>query len=751
MRYANFRLEIDADGIATVTWDMPGRSMNVFDLTVMDELGAIIDEIVGNAAITGVVIASGKETFSGGADLAMLDRMLGEFRAAVAAGQREAAMARLYAETFRLGDLFRRLETCGKPVVAAINGTCLGGAFELALACHGRIAAGSDHVRVGLPEVRVGLLPGAGGTQRVARLVTTQDALTILLKGEQLKPARAKALGLLDAVVPPGDLLAAARRWLKETPRKVAPWDEDGFKGAGPKVFSPQGFNLWPAANAHYRKETHDNYPGARALLSALFEGLQLPFDQALKVEQRYFAQVLQKNEAAAMIRSLFVSLQELNKLARRPADVPASEIGTLGILGAGFMGAGIATVAARAGIAVILLDRDAAAAAAGKAAIAVGLDKEVARGRLQGAEREAALARIATGSDMAALGDADLVIEAVFEDRAVKADVIARAFAAMRPGTILGSNTSTLPIASLAAAAPRPADVIGIHFFSPVEKMMLVEVITAPETGTRALATALDFVRRIRKTPIVVNDSRGFYTSRVVTTYIGEGHRMLAEGVPPAMIENVARLAGMPVGPLALNDEVAIDLSLRIMDATRADLGADAVPEAAYGLIRAMVHDHGRLGRKNGKGFYDYPANPAAKKRLWPGLADLHPARRDVEAIDVADLKHRFLAIMALETARCFAEGVLTDVREADVGAILGFGFPPFTGGPLSYIDFMGTGAFVARLDDLAARHGPRFAPNPLLRDLARTGETFYGRFPPGAAAGPERGQRDRAPGAGD
>ncbi len=726
----NFRLDRGADGILTVTWDMPGRSMNVFDLAAIEELEAVVTEIASDADVTGAIITSGKETFSGGADLNMLDGLLGAFHAAVARGDREAAIRRLYAEVFRLGDLFRRLETCGKPVVAAINGTCLGGAFELALACHGRIAAESDKLRVGLPEVRIGLMPGAGGTQRMARLVNTQEALTILLKGEQLKPARAKALGLLDAVVPAGDVMAAAKRWLQETPRKTAPWDEDGFAGPGPKVFSPQGFNFWPAANAHYRKETHDNYPGARALLSAVFEGLQLPFDQALRVEQRYFANVIQTDEAAAMIRSLFVSLQDLNKLARRPADVPTTALRRIGILGAGFMGAGIATVAARAGIDVVLLDRDADAASEGKARVEASLGKDVSRGRLPAADRDAALARITAGADFAALAEADLVIEAVFEDRAVKEDVIARAFAAMRPDAILGSNTSTLPITSLAGATPRPADVIGIHFFSPVEKMMLVEVIMGRETGDRALAAALDFVRLIRKTPIVVNDSRGFYTSRVVTTYVGEGHRMLAEGIPPAMIENVARLAGMPVGPLALNDEVALDLSLRIMEATRNDLGDEAVPQAAYRLIETMTSTHGRLGRKNGKGFYDYPDNPAAKKRLWPGLADLHPSRRDIDAIDVAELKQRFLAIMALETARCFEEGVLTDVREADVGSILGFGFPPFTGGTLSYIDFMGPARFVERLDRLAVAHGPRFRPNALLQDLAASGESFYGRF---------------------
>jgi len=742
----DFRLDLDPDGILTVTWDMPGRSMNVFDQAAIEELEAIVARIAEDAAVTGVIVTSGKETFSGGADLNMLDRLLAGFRAAERAGHGAAAMERLYTEIFRLGDLFRRLETCGKPVVAAINGTCLGGAFELALACHGRIAADGDAVRVGLPEVRVGLMPGAGGTQRVARLVNTQDALTILLKGEALRPARAKALGLLDAVVPAGELLDAARRWLKETPRKTAPWDEDGFKGPAAKVFSPQGFNLWPAANAHYRRETHDNYPGARALLSAVFEGLQLPFDQALRVEQRWFAQVIRTDAAAAMIRTLFVSLQELNKLVRRPAEVAPAAIGKLGIIGAGFMGAGIAAVAAQAGLDVVLLDRDEDAAARGRAAVEASLGAQVSRGRLAAPDRDAALARIAAGTDFAALAEADLVVEAVFEDRAVKEDVLARAAASMRPDAVLASNTSTLPITSLAAATPRPADVIGLHFFSPVEKMMLVEVIRGRDTGDRALATALDFVRLIRKTPIVVNDARGFYTSRVVTAYIGEGHRMLTEGVPPAMIENLARAAGMPVGPLALNDEVAIDLSLRIMDAARADLGPDAVPEAAYRLVAAMVGEHGRLGRKNGRGFYDYPAARGEKKRLWPGLATLHPPRRDVDAIDRGELKLRLLAAMALETARCLEEGVITDVREADVGSILGFGFPPFTGGTLSYIDFTGTAAFVAMLDRLAVAHGPRFLPNALLRDLARTGESFYARFAPPRAEAGEGGQGDPA-----
>src|SRR5690606_13337581 len=396
--------------------------------------------------------------------------------------------------------------------------------------------------------------------QRVARLANPQDALQMLLKGEALTPARAKAMKLVDAVVPQADLLATARQWLMTNPESVQPWDKDGFRLPGGKVYSAAGANVFPPANALYRRETYDNYPGARLILSAVFEGLQLPFDAALRVEARYFTHVLQSKEAAAMIRSLFISMQELNKLARRPATVPVAPISRIAVIGAGFMGAGIAEVAARAGIAVALLDRDQAGADKGKANIEAAYARHVSRGRMKETEKEEALARIAPGADFAALADVDLVIEAVFEDRAVKEDVIRRADAVLPKGTIFGSNTSTLPITSLAAASARPRDFIGIHFFSPVDRMMLVEIIMGKKTGEAAIARALDFVRAIRKTPIVVNDSRGFYTSRVVETYIGEGHRMLTEGVPAAMIENAGRMAGMPVGPLSLNDEVALD-----------------------------------------------------------------------------------------------------------------------------------------------------------------------------------------------
>jgi 3-hydroxyacyl-CoA dehydrogenase/enoyl-CoA hydratase/3-hydroxybutyryl-CoA epimerase len=452
--------------------------------------------------------------------------------------------------------------------------------------------------------------------------------------------------------------------------------------------------------------------------------------DTALRVESRWFAKIVRSPEAASMIRTLFVSMQDLNKGARRPAQEPASSIKKIGVIGAGFMGAGIAQVSAAAGLQVVLIDRDQETADKGKAALHKALSDRVMKGRMKGAARDELLGFITPSADYGALKDCDLVIEAVFEDRKIKADVIAKVQAVIGDKAIFASNTSTLPITSLATEFKDQPRFIGIHFFSPVDRMMLVELILGKNTGDRALAVALDYVRAIRKTPIVVNDSRGFYTSRVVGTYIREGHLMLTEGVPAAMIENVGRMAGMPVGPLSLNDEVAVDLAWKILKATEADLGASAIDQRQKTLLEDMVEKRGRFGRKNGKGFYDYPAS--GPKKLWPGLAELQPTHLDPDKIDVQELKDRLLAMQALETARCFEEKVLTDVREADVGSILGFGFAPFSGGTLSYIDMMGTKKFVALCRRLEAKFGARFAPNKLLLDLAEKNETFYQRFAP-------------------
>jgi len=729
MTYTNFTFETDADGIALVTWDMPDRSMNVITMAVMDELEKIIEAVAGDAAIKGAVITSGKDAFSGGADLSMLEGMLAVHGPAAASGDEAAAKALLDGAA-RLGNIYRRLETCGKPFVAAINGTAMGGAFELALACHARVVAEGEKTKLGLPEVKVGLLPGAGGTQRVARMIDPQSALQMLLQGQELKVAKAKALGLVNAVVPADRLVAEAKALLAAGVDPVKPWDKDKFRLPGGPVYSAAGFQLFPAANAIYRRETHDNYPAGKAILSCVYEGLQLPMDQGLRVEARYFTHLLTTPVARNMIRSLFLSLQELNKLARRPAGIAPSSITKVGILGAGFMGAGIAYVTAVAGIEVVLIDRDQESADKGKAHCDKLISGRIAKGRAKPEQRDALLSKIDATADYAALEGCDLVIEAVFEDRELKRTVTEKAEAVLAETAVFASNTSTLPITSLAEASRRPDRFIGIHFFSPVEKMMLVEIILGKNTGEEALALALDYVRAIRKTPIVVNDSRGFYTSRVVGTYIGEGHLMLAEGVPAAMIENVARMAGMPVGPLALNDEVAVDLSWKILQATKKDLGAEAIDAGEEALLEEMVVKLGRFGRKNGKGFYDYPDK--GKKHLWPGLADLVAAKQDPDAIDIGELKARLLVRQALETARCFEEGVLTDVREADIGSILGFGFAPYSGGSLSYLDTMGLEAFVALCEKLAVKYGPRFQPNKLLVEMAGKGETFYGRFAP-------------------
>ncbi len=734
MNLTQFRFDTDADGVATLTWDMPGRSMNVITEQVMDELAQVIRHVTSDESVKGCVIISGKDSFSGGADLGMLEASSHRYVETVRIKGEEIARQEFFDGTRRLSLLYRELEVSGKPWVAAINGVCLGGAFELALACHHRIASDNPKTRVGLPEIKVGLFPGAGGTQRVIRLMPTGDALQMLFKGEQLRANAAKSMGLLHEVAPVADLHDKARAWVLAGNKGIAPWDDPKFKPPSGRVYSPAGMMVWPAANAIYRRETQDNYPAAKAVLQASFEGLQLPMDLALRVESRWFAHILGTQEARAMIRSLFVSMGELNKGARRPKSVAPTKISKVGIIGAGFMGASIAYVAALNGIDVALIDQTLDGAERGKAHSHKLMSDQIAKGRAKTAERDALLAHIFPSDDYAALSDCDLVIEAVFEDRNVKAQAIAKAQAAMRPDAIFASNTSTLPISSLAKNFARPTDFIGIHFFSPVERMMLVEVIQGKETGERALATALDFVRLLRKTPIVVNDSRGFYANRCVLNYVREGHLMLMEGVPPAMVENVARMAGMPVGPLSLNDEVALDLAWKILQATKSDLGAAAVDPAQEHLLDALVNTHGRLGRKNGKGFYDYPEK--GSKRLWAGLADLQSVKLDPDSLDVSEMKQRLLVTQALEAARTVEEGVITDPREADVGSILGFGFAPYTGGTLSYIDGMGVSEFVLLSDHLAKKYGDRFKPCDLLLDMAAAKQTFYGRFTAAKAA---------------
>ena len=725
MTYTNFEIATDADGIALVTWDMPGKSMNVIDGNVMDEMDSLLAQIEGDEAIKGVVLTSGKKAFGAGADLTMLQVMLGDYKAEKAKDEQKAAQM-LFDGAYRLNKTLRRIEAGDKPWVAALNGMALGGCLEIALACHARVASDDDKTTFGLPEVKVGLLPGGGGTQRIVRLVNPQDGIQMLLQGKTHRAKKAKQLGFITEVVPAADVVETSKQMIRDGLKAEAPWDQKGFK-APINVWSPTGVQMLSAGNGILRKETYANYPNALNIMKCVYEGLLLPFDTALKVESRYFANTLTTPEAKAMIRSLFINMQELNKGARRP-DVPKSNLKKVGVIGAGFMGAGVAYVTAKAGLEVVLLDRDQDAADKGKDYSSEQMDKAIKRNRATEEKKNALLGLITATTDYSALEDCDLVIEAVFEDKGIKKIVTESAEAAIDKNAIFASNTSTIPITELSEASVRAKNFIGIHFFSPVDRMMLVEIIMGKKTGDKALAMAIDYVLAIKKTPIVVNDSRGFYVNRCVMRYLNEAWNMLTEGVPAPMVENAARMVGMPVGPLTLNDEVAIDLSQKVIKQTIADLGPDAVDPRHVKLVNTLVDDHGRIGKKAGKGFFDYPEKPA-KKKLWPELKTLYP-QLDADDIEIQDLKDRYLYTIAMEAARTFQEKVVTDIREADVGAILGFGFAPYTGGPLSFIDEVGLVNFQKRARELAKKYGDHFKPIKLINQMAKDGDTFYERF---------------------
>ena len=737
---------IDTDGIATITWDMPGRTMNVLNEGSLKAYTEILDKALKDDKVKGIILASGKDSFIAGADLEML----------LNADTTDAA--RLTEQFSQLQKLFRRQETGGKPIVAAINGTALGGGFEICLACHYRIAAANPKTKIGQPEVKLGLLPGGGGTQRIPRLIGVMNAAPILLEGKDLTVDAAKGLGLIHEVVPAGELLSRAKAWLTAAPteqvvpeyagkgakpidgRAVQPWDRKGFKTPGfpgGQVWSPPGVQTFIGGNAMIAGKTNGVYPAPKAIMSCVYEGLQLPFDSGLKVETRYFVSLLRDPVAKSMIRTLFFGLQEANKLGRRPKGVAKQEYKKIGVLGAGLMGAGIATVSLQAGLEIVLIDRDQASADKGKAHIAAELDKLVKRNRLDQAMRDGLLAKVTATADFGALKDCQLVVEAVFENREVKAEATKKAEAALPKEAVFASNTSTLPITGLAEASARPDQFIGLHFFSPVEKMPLVEIIVGKKTSPATLARAMDFVQKIRKTPIVVNDSRGFFTSRVCGAFISEGHRMLKEGIPAAMIENCARFAGMPVGPLSLNDEVAIDLSWKIADQTKRDAEAAGQKYESSGtedILELMVKKLERFGRKNGKGFYDYPAD--GKKRLWPDLQKHFPAdpkllygEGEDKRAKESEIRKRLLYVQSVDTARCLEANVLTDPQDGDVGSIMGLGFAPQTGGAISLIDQVGIKKFVAECDDFAKKYGKQFEVPKLLRDMAAKGQSFYGK----------------------
>ncbi|MGR3375640.1 3-hydroxyacyl-CoA dehydrogenase NAD-binding domain-containing protein [Salipiger abyssi] len=722
---SDFTLQTGADGVAVISWDTPGKSMNVMSLQGLLDLGALIDTALGDADIRGIVITSGKPgSFAGGMDL----NVLAEMRSA---GDDPAQG--LFDGVMRIHTLLRKIERAGmdaqgkggKPIAAALPGTALGIGLELPLACHRIFVADDAKAKIGLPEIKVGIFPGAGGTTRLIRKLGAMGAAPYLLEGKLCAPKQAKAAGLVDEVC--ADPLAAARAWVLEASEAdlVKPWDRRGYKLPGGAPYSAQGFMTFLGANAMVMGKTKGVYPAAKALLSAVYEGALVPFDTALKIEARWFTSVMLNPSSGAMIRTLFQSKQALEKGANRP-EAPDSAVQKLGILGAGMMGAGIALVAAQAGIEVVLLDRSAEAAEKGKSYSASYMDKGIARGKATAEDKAALLGRITASDDYAELQGCDLVIEAVFEDPEIKAKATREAGARIAQEAVFATNTSTLPVSDLARAFDRPQDYIGIHFFSPVEKMALVEIIKGRETGPRAVAKALDFVRQIRKTPIVVNDARFFYANRCIIPYINEGIRMVGEGVTPALIENAAKLVGMPLGPLQLVDETSIELGVKIARATRAAMG-EAYPDGAVDAVLFEMADAGRLGRKAGAGFYAYDER-GKRAGLWDGLTSQYPP--EAEQPELIDVQHRLLFIQALEAVRALEAGVLEDIREGDVGAILGWGFAPWSGGPFSWLDMLGTPYAAERCDALSEMHGARFACPALLREMAGRGESFYGRF---------------------
>jgi 3-hydroxyacyl-CoA dehydrogenase/enoyl-CoA hydratase/3-hydroxybutyryl-CoA epimerase len=722
------RYDQDADGIVTLTMDDPTASANTMNEAYRDGMKAAVDRLVADReTVTGVVVTSAKKTFFAGGNLKKM----------IEATPDDAAQ--LFAEVEAIKRDLRRLETLGKPVVAAINGAALGGGLEIALACHHRVAYDDPTTELGLPEVSLGLLPGGGGVTRVVRMLGLTDALTnVLLTGTRFKPAKALELGLVDELVrDKDDLVTAAKAWVLEhravEEAAVQPWDRPGYKMPGGTPSNPKLAAFLPAFPANLRKQTKGaNYPAPRAILSAAVEGAQVDFDTASRIESRYLTRLMIGQNSKNMIQAFFFDLQAINAGSLRPEGVERFTATRLGVLGAGMMGAGIAYTAARAGLDVVLKDVSVEAAEKGRSYSATVLDKQIVRGRMSEERKAEILARITPTADPADLAGCDCVIEAVFEDPSLKAKVYGEIQDVVNADALLASNTSTLPITELSGAVHRPEDFIGMHFFSPVDKMPLVEIIRGEKTSDEAVARAIDVVQQIKKTPIVVNDSRGFYTSRVYGTLLTEAAALLDEGVDPQTIERAATMAGFPAPPLAMLDEVSLTLTRSIRKATLEAAARDGIelPEQpGTATIDRMVEEFGRSGKAAGSGFYDYPAG--ARKRLWPGLRE-HFTKADVR-IPLVDIQERYLFRMALETAACFAEGVIESAAAANIGSIMGIGFPPLHGGTVQYMQGYegpaGTGltGFVARARELAAAYGDRFTPPSYVVDLADRG----GRFP--------------------
>jgi 3-hydroxyacyl-CoA dehydrogenase/enoyl-CoA hydratase/3-hydroxybutyryl-CoA epimerase len=727
----DFTMTKDAEGVATITWDCPGKSMNVMSGEALIVLSDLIDDALADEAVKGIVITSAKKDFAGGMDLNVLAKMKEDAGDEPARGLFEGIM-QMHAllRKIELAGMDFKTKKGGKPIAAALPGTAVGIGLELPLATHRIFAADNAKAKIGLPEIMVGIFPGAGGTTRLVRKMGAMAASPFLLQGQLVNPKKAKGAGIIDEVVE--DPIAAARDWVLNAKDAdlVKPWDAKGYKMPGGAPYHPMGFQTFVGASAMVNANTNGAFPAPKALLSAVYEGAMVPFDTALKIEARWFTHILMNPSSAAMIRSLFLNKEALEKGAVRPKNIPDQSVKKVGVLGAGMMGAGIALVSAQAGMQVVLIDRDQEAADRGKSYSASFMDKGIKRGKATPEKKEALLNLITATPDLDQLAGCDLIIEAVFEDPGVKAEMTKKVEAIIPEDCIFASNTSTLPITGLAQASVRPEQFIGIHFFSPVEKMLLVEIIKGQKTGDRAVAKALDYVRQIRKTPIVVNDARFFYCNRCIIPYMNEAMRIVTEGTPAAMVDHAAQQLGFPVGPIQLTDETSIDLGAKIARATKAAMG-DAYPDSPSDDLIFWMEELGRLGRKSKAGFFDYDENG---KRLgyWQGITEKFPAAAELPALQ--DVKDRLMFAQVLEAVRALEEGVVEDIREGDVGAILAWGFAPWTGGPYSWLDMLGAEYAAERCDELEAAYGERFKCPELLRDMAAKGQSFYGRFNPDA-----------------
>ncbi len=697
----------DADDIVTLRMDSAGQAANTMNAAFRDDLAEAVAQLEAETALKGVILASAKKSFFAGGDLHEL-----------LAVRREDAAA-FFAVVEKFKGSMRRLEKLGKPVVAAINGAALGGGWEMALICHHRIALNDPKLMLGLPEVTLGLLPGGGGIVRMTRLLGLEGAFEYLIEGKQFNAAEGRKLGLIHDLAETADeLTAKARAWILANPGAKQPWDQEGFKFPGGGPTHPKIAQMLAIAPAMIRAKTRGCFPAPEAILAAAVEGAQVDTDTALRIESRYFTQIATGQVAKNMIGAFWFQLNEIKAGSSRPAGFAPWKATRVGVIGAGMMGAGIAHACASRRLPVVLKDVTLEAAEKGKAHTQALLAK---RRGLSDDAKAATLALIQPTAKAADFAGCDLIIEAVFENRELKAKVTAEAETFLAPGGVLASNTSTLPITGLAQAAQDRSRFIGLHFFSPVHKMQLVEIIKGRETSPETLARAFDFVLQIGKLPIVVNDSRGFFTSRVFSTFVNEGIAMLLEGEAPAAIEMAALKAGMPVGPLVVADEVSLSLIAHIADQTKRDTEAEGrewKPPISEPVLRRMLEEFKRAGKTAGAGFYDYPA--AGEKHLWAGLSAW---RNPAVEIPERDRIERLLFVQALETIRCLDEGVLESHRDANIGSIFGIGFPPWTGGAVQYLIQYGLPAAVARAEELASRYGPRFTPPARLREAAQGG----------------------------